>query len=501
MRYSFLIIFSFFSICSIGQTTFQKIFYGQEVNKFFNVIQTSEGGYLIGGVTKNYGQGDDDIYLVRTDGLGDILWTKTYGSSTQDFLYSLDPTSDGGYIIGGTISGHPSLLKMDSDGFIIWTKSYSYGAFAAHPCNDGGYALFGTGLNGLTITKTDYLGNIIWIKSYGPNVTLNNHFGSGFKQTSDNGFIFTGYAYNTLSGGPNAILVKTNDTGNILWAKSYGGDSHDEGVSVLQLSDGGFLLSGLSTSFGIFGDYVIRTTSTGDTIWTRSFEFADAAWLEQTNNNSEFIITGGNGAACIIKFDLNGDTLWTQRYSLSNGEQGNCIRSTHDGGFIIAGSTFLFGHLDSYLIKTDDNGNSACNQEQPLYNVLRTQTQVTNIQLSYSIISNPIFATSLTMSTGSMDTTLCLHDNIFEPHFSAGVIFSPNPFQNTARFEIKNSELKINGSLLKIYNSMGCLMREEKISNLNSYILHRDGLCDGFYFYELRSLNSEQMSSGKFIVE
>jgi hypothetical protein len=190
------------------------------------VVQTSDGGYIIAGVTSSFGNGGD-IYLIRTDGNGDTLWTETYGGTEYEQANSVVQMSDGGYIITGTTN--------------------SFGA--------GDYDVY--------VIRTDASGKTIWTKTYGGKA---EDRGNSISLTADGGMIITGYTFSYGAGSCDVYLIKTDSDGNIIWTKTFGGADTDQGYSVVQTTDGGYIITGYSNSFkeGINEVYLIKTDELGN---------------------------------------------------------------------------------------------------------------------------------------------------------------------------------------------------------------------------------------------
>ena len=168
-----------------------------------SVQQTSDGGYIVAGSTSSLDSGISDIYLIKTNSLGDTLWTKTYGDSWNEGK-SVQQTSDGGYIIAGSFgdalfNSNVYLIKTDSSGDTLWTKTF------------GGFIRAG---------------------------------GNSVQQISDGGYIVTGFTMGLI--GETVYLIKTDSSGDTLWAKTYGGIFGDGGNSVQQTSDGGYIVAGFT---------------------------------------------------------------------------------------------------------------------------------------------------------------------------------------------------------------------------------------------------------------
>ena len=158
------------AICLAG---WERTYGGSDDDEGYSVAQTSDGGYIVAGRTRSFGAGEYDVYLVKTDGLGDTIWTRTYGGGGEDLGYSVALTSDGGYIVAGYTGsfgagGDVYLVKTDAVGDTILTRTYGGSSddwgYSVAQTSDGGYivagrtASFGAGGSDIYLIKTDSLG-------------------------------------------------------------------------------------------------------------------------------------------------------------------------------------------------------------------------------------------------------------------------------------------------------------------------------------------------------
>jgi hypothetical protein len=253
---------------------------------------TTDGGYIIGGSSSSDISGDkseinfgsQDYWIVKLNSLGIVEWNKTYGGSSIDIITALVNTDDGGYLIGGNsssnISGNKSensrglgdfwILKIDGIGNIIWQKtigaSESEHLSQIINTNDGflltGYSnsnISGEktensrGIRDYWIVKINNLGEVLWDKTIGGN---NDDILLSALQSNDGGYMLSGSSDSNISGEkdePNigetdAWLVKTNNIGNIIWQKTIGGNYGDGINSINENNDGGYFLSGVTSS-------------------------------------------------------------------------------------------------------------------------------------------------------------------------------------------------------------------------------------------------------------
>jgi len=296
------------------------------------LVQTIDGGYALAGHTTSYGAGGADFWLVRTGSAGNAQWNKTYGGTSDDVASSLVQTADGGYALAGsTISfGAGSsdfwLAKTDSNGNMQWNKTYGGAGYdfarSLVQTIDGGYALagctdtYGAGTQDFWLVKTDDSGNVQWNKTYGGAST---DYATALVQTIDGGYALAGYTASYGAGKYSFWLVKTNAGGSMEWNRTYGGTNDDYATALVQTIDGGYALAGSTNSYGA-GEY----------------DF----WL--------------------VKTDDNGNAQWDKTYGGISREWAHALVQTVDGGYALAGYTGTYGYPHWYnfwLVKTDAGGN------------------------------------------------------------------------------------------------------------------------------------------------
>ena len=312
-----------------GNEQWNNTYGGNNDDEGYSVQQTTDGGYIIAGYTESFGAGVNDVFLIKADASGNQEWIKTFGGGQDDEGYSVLQTIDGGYLIGGVTS--------------------SYGA----------------GSRDMWMIKTDPAGNLLWQKTHGG---LSSDGAWYVEHTFDGGFILTGW---TLSYGPgfigNAWLVKTDSLGNQLWNNFFGGDDVDRGYSVQQTTDGGYILTGYTDSFGagLYDMLLIKTDPSGNAEWTKTFGGTGRDYgnsVQQTSDGG-FIVLGytlsfgaGGEDFYLVKTDMNGNEQWNKTFGGTASDIGYSVRQTNDGGLILTGHTLSFGAgvHDVWLIKTDN---------------------------------------------------------------------------------------------------------------------------------------------------
>lgn len=240
---------------SKGYQQWKKTFGGNEDEWAFSIQQTSDGGYILGGITKKTGSWD--YWLVKTNLNGNKLWDKAFGGTDDEWLYSVQQTTDNGYILAGANPNDCWLIKTDSDGNRQWDKVFGGNgddyAYSVQQTIDGGYIFaggtesHGAGYMDFWLVKIDSNGNEQWNKTFG-GFCLD--MGQSVKQTSDSGYIVAGMTKCYGVGGFDVWLVKTDSNGNKQWDKTFGGIRDDGAQSIQQTSDDGYIIFGETNSYG-----------------------------------------------------------------------------------------------------------------------------------------------------------------------------------------------------------------------------------------------------------
>ena len=382
LPYLLMATYYFHPTASTSHISFEKTYGGVDDDLGWSVQQTQDGGYILTGYTNSFGEGLIDVYLIKTDSLGNVLWLRTYGGTGYELGRSVQETQDGGYIIAGYTTSFGSglqvfLIKTNSLGDTLWTKTYGdFGTeigWTIEETQDGGFIIAGSTDNydaqksDVYLIRTNSLGDTFWTKTYGD---TGIDIGWSVQETSDGGFIIAGYSESFGAGLSDVYLIKTDSSGESLWTKTYGGIWYDYGYSVRETSDSGYVIAGKSISFsgGSYDDvYLIKTNSQGDTLWTKVYGgiYNDGGYSVQQTADEGYIITGYTAPydndtvdVYLIKTDSAGNTLWTRTFGGSSLDNGYSVQQTLDSGYIIVGFTKSYGAggEDVFLIKTAEDG-------------------------------------------------------------------------------------------------------------------------------------------------
>lgn len=349
-----------------------------------SVKQNNDGGFIITGNTYSFGAGSCNLWLIKTNLDGNEEWNKTFGGNGYEEGNSVLQTTDGGYVITGVVTSYGAiredlwLIKTDSNGNEQWNKTFGgigddWG-FSVQQTNDGGFIITGTFNDGLIVgsdiwlIKTDESGVEQWNETFGGE---EHEWGFSVQQTTDEGFIITGFTCSYGAGVKNLWLIKTNASGKEQWNKTFGGASLDEGFSVQQTSDGGYIITGETWSYGegLSDVWLIKTDINGNEQWNKTY--GGSSWdygksVQQTKSGG-YIIAGttffgvGPPNIWLIKTDYKGTIEWTKIFGGDWNDYSKSVQQTIDHGYIVIGSTRSYGagKEDIWLIKVafDENQN------------------------------------------------------------------------------------------------------------------------------------------------
>lgn len=432
-----------------GTIVWQNKYGGNDSDNLYTAIETSDGGFLLLGYSNSTISGDktapnyggDDIWVVKVDSTGTVLWDKTYGGDSLEFINCGIATSYG-YILAGYsysgISGNKTLANLgsadiwlvgiDFSGAILWQKAYggNAGEIPIHivhssdgnivicgsssSSNSGTFAQNSYGFSDYWVLKLDINGNLLWQNNYG---------GSGYEsaqkilETANGDFIITGYSNSPTSGtktstnygGNDVWVVKIDSNGNLLWDNSYGGDQDDASYNGV-IVDGGYFLTGSSLS--------------------------DVSGNKTTPANGSYDFWG-------LKIDDNGAILWQKGIGGTLSDGCNSIVQNPDGSFLLAGSS-----------------------------------------------SSPVSGTKTVASYGDTDYWLVKleAEDLHTPAFLSETTFYPNPAKDYFYIDFANN---FNTIEIEVYNTLGQLVKTKKVYNQNRLRFDCNDITDGIFLITIKT--------------
>ena len=311
------------------QVVWQKTFGGSDDDRARSVQETIDGGYIVAGYTWSSSE-REDVYILKLDANGNKLWEKTFGGSYNDGAWSIQQTNDGGYVVAGYTSSFGAgsydvyVLKLDTSGKEVWSKTFGGSsddlAWSIQQTNDGGYIVAGytwssSKWEDVYILKLDANGNKVWEKVFGGSSWDEAR---SIQQTNDGGYIVAGYTSSFGAGSYDVYVLKLDATGTKVWEKTFGGSYDDRAYCIQQTSDGGYIVAGYTWSSSKWEDvYILKLDANGNKLWEKTFggSYDDRAYCIQQTSDGGYIVAGytssfgvGNYDVYIIKMDANGNT-------------------------------------------------------------------------------------------------------------------------------------------------------------------------------------------------
>jgi len=365
------------------------LFGGSQNDVGLTLCETKDSGFLLAGKTRSFGEGSNDIYVVRIDSKGSVLWTKTYGWKHQDVIRSAISV-DNGFILVGDVWDYGYwrldiyLMKIDSIGNLIWDQYYGTNShdlgFKVKPNENGGYYVLGytrgiEPIGDMYLIKTDNYGNLEWSQNYGSQY---DDYSSDFIEKKNGDIMILGTKggfFNDIHGNfknhdADIYLISADDNGNELWQKTFGGSEHDFGQALCSTDDGGLYIFGSSqnNSAGSFDMVLIKTDTSYNEVWRKTYGGPDYEYGMSMDRNLEgdlylFGTTksfGENGSAdyYLVKANKDGNEIWSMTIGGDSTELGHQVIATSDNGCMVLGQTKSFGSggYDFLLTKVNKDG-------------------------------------------------------------------------------------------------------------------------------------------------
>jgi outer membrane protein assembly factor BamB len=404
--------------------TWAMTYGGKQWDNAESVHETSDGGFIVAGstvVNPHPERPSTDYWILKLDDQGSPVWQKAYNGPSEDdgYPYGLDrltsfqKTSDNGYIAAGYTKGPEDfdmwILKLDDTGDILWQKTYSGvasdGASSIRETSDGGFIVAGQTQVAIEdypeefqdvawVLKLDKDGEIVWQKAY--QKAFSEFKPNSINETPDGGFIVVGDSQ-YYDGFSHFWVLKLDGDGNIIWQNEYDGDRKDSASSAKVTSDGGVLVSGVSEWYGTYTRaWLFKLDSKGEILWNKFYyggnsEYGTHVFHDfQETSDGNIIIAGyitheWVEYGWILRLNSEGAILWQKKIADHLGINSiKSIKETQDGGFIAAGTTQTDPQdqgADYIVVKLDGNGNIPdCNIMQDT-NVTAADDSLTKVPL------------------------------------------------------------------------------------------------------------------------
>ncbi len=547
--YSFCFLFCFSNFVS-GQThVFQKTYGGSRQDYGFGLVATDDGGFAMVGHSNSYGSQDFNVLLTKLDASGNILWSRLYGGAGGEEGLKLVQTSDGGFAICGKTNSYGAgdfdalLIKTDGNGNLQWMKAYG-GLAEEHLVNlretrDHGFILSGSTLSygqgnwDMLFIKTDSVGDTLWTKIIGG---INSDQGTDAEETNDGGYIFLGRQASWGSGSSDVFIMKTNAAGDSTWSRALGGLSYEEGIKVKQTKDRGYIVTGASTSFTntSYDVYLNKLDSVGNLTWSKLYAgiHNDATYDVLELEDGGYIVTGetesfGNNHArpappskevqsitlpvsvlgtdhsnvLVIRTDANGDTLWARAYGGDSLDEAYTIVQTADSGFatIAFSTTFSNDSIDYYLIKSDKNGYSGCDETPAPLTIFIPATVIMTIVPQITSGLNVTGAFNVPTMPVVTQHDICSAFTEIDETDASNHLFTlfPNPVRDKLNMI---RQTLYNDIIIEIYNMFGEKVFVSTVKNTERELeINISNLAQGIYTCHF--ISGEEVAVKKFVKE
>lgn len=346
-----------------------------------SIIQLAGGGFAIAGQCNTCGAGDLDMYVVKTDATGHIIWTRTIGGAGVDAATDIIETSDKGFAVAGITNSYGAgdfdmyISRLDSSGNLQWAKtaggSGSDQANAVVQTADGGFILAGlTGSFGTNtdvyIAKFDGSGNLSITKTYGGS---SSDIANAIIRTNDGGYAISGNTSSAGFGQDDALVIKLASDYSVSWVSVVGGSKWDWGQNIFQNATGEYYIGGSTQSptSTKWDAYEFKLDAGGGLSWCKYYGSTgnDVGFNCSKTTGNGMILTGytdfsGMYKLLMVKTDASGNLSWA---SSADQDYAYDVIQCSDGSFIAAGftqGTYSFGNKDFYIVRADGSGLGCC---------------------------------------------------------------------------------------------------------------------------------------------
>jgi hypothetical protein len=495
-----IVILLCFSFILRGQTTFAKKY---TPSPFYAIAEGANNSIY------SLNNSGGTTVLAHLDSNGDTIWAKKYICTTCiDGIYpawGLSRLKDGNLLIvqskwhPSPVPEHSTLIKIDTAGTVLWAKTHSYCLNPPIHISEGNdSSIYLCGLYGFM--KTDKNGNIKWNR---PLSFSGPAYMTGIASVN-NGVVMSGYCYFVSPSNMDIILFQADTAGNIVWNKRYDGSQVDQALSVIVASDSSLIVAGSTHAEGAgwYDAFIMKTDNTGNPLWLKTYG-------DETGNRGEKIIEEANGDlvllghtyystsatiahTLLIKTDGSGTPHFTKSYGDSTNQEGRHIFISDDNGYVISAS-------NGTIIKTDSAGYLDCFMYDEVfttdtppfinnvpYTIIDTIVPVNSYTETYTVSYKAVNYVPFCSTTGS--------DEIDATAFDMSI--APNPFSQlcTISFgtEQKNTTIKIIDVLGKEIRSFNFTGKE--------LILDRSALKEGIYFLQAIT-ETKHVATKKIVIQ
>lgn len=379
------------------------------------IIELDDGSFVIAGYTNSIGAGGYDAWLLCVDENGNHQWNQTFGGPGNDWCFDAIKCSTNGFALVGTTENFGAsgrdmwLIRTDSVGNLLWNRTYGgsgteYGRSLVE-CDGGGFVLaghtnsYGSGEKDAWLVRVNSSGNLIWSHTFG---NVGNDEAYSIVKTNSNGYAFLGSTVSIVSGGQQLWLVEIDDDGDLVWQKEYGGDGVDYGYALEKMGENYLLGGSLSASSNDF--FLVCTNSSGNQIWSEH-------WGGSNGDGCEGLVYCSDGSIVLAghtwSYGAGGGDVWV--IGVDDNSPPEWINTPHDVQ-ILSGHFFQYNlgaadesGIDKYWL--NDTLNFSVNDIGLIDNATPLPDGIYGVQLWVNDTFDNILTTTFTLTVGEVETT------------------------------------------------------------------------------------------------
>ena len=360
------------------QTVWQKVYGGKDDDIANGVTMLEDGDVAIVGECKSFGAKRSDICVIRLNKKGDILWRKMLGGEKKDRGVAISRAKDGNLLVLGSGKSFKKsngrdlyIAKLSLDGKVLWEKSFGgdrdefAGGIAG--TNDGGVLAVGStesfskkGYRDIYIVRLDKDGNEVSVKTIGGKL---NDDAKSLTRTADGNFVMVGSRELKHSGDADFFIMKLNQKGEKIWARTLGQDDNDVLLSVAPTPTGGIVATGKTRSYNSEQTdlAVMNFNKNGKLIWFKiyGFQYYDEGTAITMTKDGGYLVAGKTNSMGKGDFDIyllalsrRGELLWSKLYGKENKDIAHGVTRTSDGKVVVVGESDSYSRAKNfYMIK------------------------------------------------------------------------------------------------------------------------------------------------------
>ncbi len=351
----------------VSQALFARTFGGPGDDGVYSIFALPDSSLAVAGYTASSGAGGADFLIIKLSSSGNLDWARTFGGPADDWAYSVTGASDDGLAIAGYTASSGAggadflIIKLSSSGNLEWARTFGgvgeERAYSVARTSDDGLAIagytasFGAGGTDFLILKLSPSGNLEWAKTFGG---PQYDWASSIARTSDGGLAVAGYTASFGNGGADLLVLKISSSGNLDWANTFGGLDDEWAYSIAEIPGGDLVLAGYTSSFsaGPSDALVLRISPTGDLRWARTIGGGAGDYSSGVACSPDgglffagYTSSFGAGWGDMFLFELGstGNLVWARTFGGADDEQPSSIVATPQAGIVLAGRTMSSG--------------------------------------------------------------------------------------------------------------------------------------------------------------